>query len=121
MAYTLDDLANAEREVEACRERIDNYRRNNPNHGRAAIPAAQARVDVIVANLKRQGLMPVSNEELLEAELDRAFPNAKSREVVTFNGKKYRRRFSPGRVSRAGNVMSWLRSWEAVKDDPKSR
>ena len=115
MAYTLDDLKEAENVLRRAQERADNYRRNNPDFGQADIRAAQDRLETITLHLKASGALPLTDEEKLEDELDAAFPDAKSRDTVEHNGKRYQLRFYPARKSRSGKtVTQWDRWWEEV-------
>jgi hypothetical protein len=116
MSYTLNDLKEADQKVDECERRIDSHRANNPDFGRADLRSARFLRDLIVRDLKNQGLIPRTEKEILEAELDAAFPKAKSKEIVSFKGKRFQRRFWPARMSRSGKtVMEWERSWEPVE------
>lgn len=54
--------------------------------------------------------------KMLEARLDAEFPNARSKEIVEFEDKKYRRCFTPGKKSNSGKtVTEWIKSWVEVK------
>jgi hypothetical protein len=67
--------------------------------------------------LKDLGVLELTDKEKLEKELDRAFPDAQSKEVVEYNGKKYMRRFFPIEKSRSRKtVKEWGKSWEPVKE-----
>jgi hypothetical protein len=68
MAYTLNDLEEANRKVEDCVRRMDSHRANNPDFGRADLRSAEFLRDLIVSDLKRQGLIPRTDKEILEAE-----------------------------------------------------
>jgi hypothetical protein len=119
--YTLEDLAKAKDELSSLRERSDNYSGNNPNRFRADISDAQARLHSIEEQLKATGLLARSAQELLEAQLDAAFPKAQSRQVVTWEGKRYMRRFSPVATSLSGKtVKAWHKFWEEMADDQQS-
>jgi hypothetical protein len=134
--YTLADLEAAERELEQAKRELaegDSGRHSNPGRTRRwnaehgeLVSAAYSKVATIRESLIAQGLLgPDPERELakerrllrdeLEHALDLRFPNAKSRQVVEYNGKRYRRRFAPARVSRSGNVIGWDRYWEPVK------
>ncbi|HEU5020025.1 MAG TPA: hypothetical protein VFT69_18855 [Pseudolabrys sp.] len=122
MAYTLDDLAEAQRAVEVCENRVDNHRRNNPNYGRADLRRARDHLDLVVTNLKRQGLIPLTPKEQLDAALNAKFPNAESKLIVTFEGKRYQRRYRPARRSLSGKtVMEWHGSWEPLADNDSNK
>lgn len=116
---TVEDLEEARRELTRWNERFDNYSGNNPNKYQADIRAARQRVRDLEADLKAAGALPRSDQEQLEAELDRAFPAAKSKEVVEYEGQKYMRRFWPLERSSSGRtVTQWGKGWELLMGDP---
>lgn len=112
--YTIADLEKAKAERTSIEARWDNYSGNNPNKLHSERKAAQAKVGAIEVHLKASGEIPLSDHEILEQELDRCFPEAKSKEIVEHQGIQYQRRFSPAEKSRAGNVTRWHKSWVAV-------
>lgn len=113
---TLEDLEAARAELAAWEKRWEDYSGNNPDKYRSDIRSAQAKVSAIEAELKASGvLVPKTPEEQLHADLDAMFPNAKSREVVEFEGKRYRRRFIPMQRSNSGKtVKEWGKTWEEL-------
>ena len=112
--YTLADL-DAARKAAARADDAVGERANNPERGRTRAMAARALVREIESALREDGTLPLSDIERLHAQLDAAFPNAKSREVVELNGVRYQRVFWPLEKSRSGKtVLSWGRSWEIV-------
>ncbi|MCA1494947.1 hypothetical protein I6F11_29405 [Ensifer sp. NBAIM29] len=114
---TLEELEEARSELARWTERLDNYSGNNPNKYRADINAARQRVRELEDDLKAAGALPRSAQEQLESELDRAFPNAKSKEIVEYRGRKYLRRFWPLERSNSGKtVTQWGKGWELVDD-----
>jgi hypothetical protein len=119
MVYTLDDMATAQAELDDAQRRFDDYEGNNPNKHRAAVRQAQLKLDVIVSDLQRRGVIPkpeMTEKRRLEQTLDQNFPNARSGKEVEHEGKRYRRRFAPARMSNSGkNVMEWTRWWEEVQ------
>lgn len=117
MAYTLKDLEAARTELKRTSDRADNHSANNPDFGQADIRAARRKVQVILGELKAMGVLPLTDQQRLEAELDKRFPTAKSREIVEHDGKQYRRRFAPAEKSRSRKtVTQWDRWWEEVKE-----
>lgn len=113
--YTLDDYAAAKAELEGWNARFANDGSNNPDKYRADINAAKAKVSVIEAALKASGVIARTPDEERDAELDKAFPNARNKEVVEWNGAKYRRRFLPETTSLSGKtVKSWIKFWEKL-------
>lgn len=113
---TMGDLEVARRELSEWHVRFENYSGNNPDKYRAQIKDAERKVRSIEARLKASGQMPLSEHEQVEAELDRAFPNAKSREIVEHHGRRYQRRFFPVERSRSRKtVTEWGREWIELK------
>ncbi|EKC5521520.1 TPA: hypothetical protein ACPVW6_004210 [Vibrio parahaemolyticus] len=113
--YTLEDLRAAQEELDLWQGRWDRYDGNNPNKYQADIRNAQSRVRSITESLKASGVLERSEQENLEVRLDRQFPNAQSKEIVEFEGKKYQRRFYPLRKSRSRkSVTKWGKSWDLV-------
>lgn len=114
--HTLDDYKAAKAELEQLNQKWENYSGNNPDKFRANITAAGAKVRSIEAQLKAAGLIPRTPQEDLEHRLDSAFPDARSKQVVEFGGKRYMRRFTPLGKSLSGKtVTEWSKSWEEVR------
>jgi hypothetical protein len=112
---TIEDYNAAKAELERLNERWDNYSGNNPDKYRSSIRSASARVRAVEAELKSLGLLPRPPKEELEAKLDAAFPRARSKQIVEFQGKQYIRRFAPLSMSLSGkSVAEWSKSWEEV-------
>ncbi|XQW86348.1 hypothetical protein ACOYR1_06385 [Thalassotalea piscium] len=66
----------------------------------------------MLACLKRQKILPLSEVEVITATLDFLHKRAKNHTVVDYNGKQYERRFSPLKLSKSGkNVQKWARYW----------
>jgi hypothetical protein len=59
---------------------------------------------------------PLTPEEQINKDLDSKFPNARSKEIAEYNGKRYQLRFSPAVKSRSGRVKEWDRIWVLLKD-----
>jgi hypothetical protein len=112
--YSLADLEAAKAERQAWDDRWESYSGNNPNKYHSQRNAAQAKVEFIESYLKATGVVPLSDQEVLERELDRLFPEAKSKEIVELQGERYQRRFSTAEKSRSGNVKRWNKFWVLV-------
>jgi hypothetical protein len=116
-AYTLDDLAVAIKSLRDWQDKFDRYTGNNPDKYQSDIKAARRLVRLIENSLKSNGHLALSEHEAREKELDRVFPNAKSKEVVEYKGQKFQRKFWPLEKSNSGkNVKEWGRSWVAMDD-----
>lgn len=113
--YTLDDYNAAKDKLQALNQRWENYSGNNPDKYRTSITEAEAKVRVIDAALKADGTLERTPREDLERRIDLAFPNARSKQAVEFEGRRYIRRFIPSRKSLSGKtVKEWDKFWEDV-------
>ncbi|KGJ90986.1 hypothetical protein [Colwellia psychrerythraea] len=66
----------------------------------------------IMACLKIQGLMALTEVELISAALDSLYKRAKSNAVVEYQGNSYQRRFSPLKLSKSGKIVrKWAKYW----------
>jgi hypothetical protein len=66
----------------------------------------------ILACLKRQNILPLSEVELISTALDNRYKRTKNRSNVEFEGAHYERRFLPFKLSKSGkNVQKWVRVW----------
>ena len=114
---TPEDYEAAKARLTAVEERWANYSGNNPDKYRSELRSAREDINAIKADLKRRGLLPLTEAERLHAALDRAFPTARSKEVVTFEGVRYRRRFFPATLSNSRkSVRTWEVTWERLPD-----
>jgi hypothetical protein len=113
---TREELEAARRDLADWMDRFDNYSGNNPDKYHSDIKAARRRVRQLEDDLKASGDLASSPQEELAAKLDRAFPSAKSKEVVEYEGRKFQRRFWPLERSNSGkSVSEWGKSWEEIK------
>jgi len=113
--YTLAEYSEAKAKLEALKARWENYSGNNPNKFQADIAIAKAELHSIEVELKKAGELAQTPSEKRDVLLDEAFPNARSRQVVDWQGKKYMRRFSPVSTSLTGKtVKAWKKYWEEV-------
>ncbi len=116
--YTLDDLKKAQDTLTTWSERWENYSGNNPNKYQSDLKTARAKVRHITDYLKNNGTIPKSEQELLNDELDSHFPNAQSKEIVEYKGKKYKKVFFPEEKSRSGKtVQEWGQRWNAIDEN----
>src|SRR3954462_3865377 len=106
--YTLTDLEKARETLAQWQERWANSSSNNPDKHEGHIREARRRVREIEEALKAGGQIPLTEQEQREARLDAAFPDAKSKQVVEFEGKKYQRIYFPIERSRSRkSVTEW--------------
>jgi hypothetical protein len=101
----------AQTAVESAEARTENTRHNNPNRGRASLRHARLELSLIVMDLRQRGIIPTPEptaKQRLDQALNKAFPNAQSREEVEYERKRYRRRFVKAEYG-------WTRWWEEVQ------
>ena len=66
----------------------------------------------ILVCLKNQGLLAVSEVEVISSALDLLHKRAKNNVAVEYNGNTYQRRFSPLKLSKSGKVVrTWAKYW----------
>ncbi|MEA9705213.1 hypothetical protein [Xanthomonas campestris] len=112
-SYTLEDHARAAEALSLLRAKENNYSGNNPNKFRADIERARATLIAIELGLKEDGTLQRTPEEDRDAQLDLAFPNAQSKEVVTWQGKHFMKCFTPTGKSLSGKtVFGWKPYWK---------
>lgn len=78
---------------------------------RAALAESEAKLAEVIAYLRANGTMPITRHEILEAKLDELHPEAASREIVEYQGGRYRRQFKPLKRGKGGGVVTWKKSW----------
>jgi len=108
----LEQLAEATAELKSIRERSDEYMGNNPNKYRSPIKNAEATCHRLAMKCKIMGLIPKTERELLNERINAAFPKAKSKQIVEFEGAKYKNTYSPRELSNSRKtVKSWDQEW----------
>ncbi len=113
--YGLNDLEKAIEEKNLWDDRFANDSSNNPNKYEAQRRDAGIKVRLITKNLKENGILEKTESEKLNEELDKIYPNAKSKTIVTYNDKKYQIRYFPVVKSRSRKtVKEWGHSWEEI-------
>jgi len=66
----------------------------------------------ILACLKKQGILELTEVELISTALDFLYKRAKNNTVVEYDGNNYQRRFSPLKLSKSGKVVrTWAKYW----------
>ena len=114
--YKLEDLSDAEKELKRWDDAFVNDSSNNPNKHEAQRRDARSNVQLMTEHLKLSGIIEKTDAEKLNAELDRLYPNASSRDVVVHNGCKYQVRYFPLVKSRSRKtVKDWGHEWVALR------
>jgi hypothetical protein len=66
----------------------------------------------ILASLKQQKILPLSAVEIISSTLDQAYKKVSNNTIVEYEGKKYKRRFLPLKLTKSGkNVQKWAKFW----------
>jgi hypothetical protein len=74
----------------------------------------------ILASLKTQGYLPLSEVEIITAALDFLHKRARNNAVFEYQGNEYKRRFLPLKLSKSGkNVQKWAKFWLLQLPDGK--
>lgn len=111
--YTLEDL---ERE----RQWDSGFGPNNPNAVLRENRQHAQRLKEIKESLIEQGILQKpepTEQQKTDAELDKLYPNAKSRKIVEYNGKRYQSRYFPRDISRSGKTIhEWGHTWRLVEE-----
>lgn len=111
--FTLEDLE---------RERNLDYdiRANNPNAFRRKRQEHMQRLREIENSLIEQGILKepeLTEEQKLNLELDQLYPDAESRTIVEYEGKKYQIKYFPKSTSLSGKtVKQWGHTWDLIEE-----
>lgn len=74
----------------------------------------------ILACLKRQKILPLSEVELISIALDNMHKRAPNNAIVNYKGNNYQRRFSPLKLSKSGKIVQkWAKFWLLQLSDEK--
>ncbi|MFT5760043.1 MAG: hypothetical protein ACI9LM_004827 [Alteromonadaceae bacterium] len=74
----------------------------------------------ILACLKRQQILPLSEVELIITALDVVHQRVKNHAIVIYKGNHYERRFLPLKLTKSGkNVQKWAKFWLLQDPDGK--
>ena len=97
----------------------DNYSPKETNPYSEPAKAATKKLREMEIYLKKNGLIPYSDHELLEETLNQKFPTAQSKDIVTYNGSQYKKKFTPIELSKTGkSVKKWHSGWELLAGEP---
>ncbi|KAB8049583.1 hypothetical protein GCN78_16970 [Janthinobacterium rivuli] len=114
--YNLESLAAAEANLKDWNDKFSNDSSNNPDKHLSQRKSAAREVRMITAELKRLGILEMTEAEKLDAELDRLYPSAQSKSIVTHNGRQYQVTYFPVEKSRSRNsVNEWGHRWTALQ------
>jgi len=114
--YTSDDLKKAREELKLWQKRWENYSGNNSDKYQSNIKIAVSNVRMIERELKNAGIIEMTDQEKLNIELDKLYPNARSTTIVEHNGQKYQIRYFPLEKSRSRKtVKEWGHEWVQVE------
>lgn len=72
----------------------------------------------ILAELKTQGILPLTTVEKVHSELNTLHKRTKNLDVVEYQGKKYQRRYTPLKLTKSGKmVQRWAKFWLLQQTD----
>ena len=110
----MQDLDEARAALETLLAQQAAYSGNNLNKFAQPLARAREQVTLVEQALKAAGLLPLSPEEALAARLDAAFPKARPKDIVTFEGARYQRFVTALERAPSGQVIRWDRGWTLV-------
>ncbi|WP_443112871.1 hypothetical protein [Herbaspirillum seropedicae] len=117
--YSLEDLEIARKELKRWDDAFANDSSNNPEKYESQRREARRNFRLIIEELKRAGHIEKTDSEILGEELDRLYPNAKSKTIVQHNGTAYQIRYFPVERSRSRkSVNEWGHEWTAIVKPP---
>jgi hypothetical protein len=94
---------------------VQNEFRKGKNPYSEAAKSASKTLREMESYLKKNGLIPYSEHELLEETLNQKYPKAQTQEIITFKGLEYRKKFTPLELSKTGkSVKKWHSGWEVM-------
>ncbi|MBW5414756.1 hypothetical protein [Pseudomonas sp. MAG002Y] len=108
MKYSPQDYYDAHEALEGA---LDSFEKGGT---REEVDKAEAKLADVIAYLRVNGAMPKTPHEILEESLDLLYPEAASRQIVEYQGKRYQRRFKPLKRGKGGGVVKWEKSWLPV-------
>jgi hypothetical protein len=111
--FTVEDLEVARRYVEMLgqNQRADSLR--NWDDWEQRINSLSDAIEYKEWELKRAGVLPMTEQEKLQDRLNELFPQAHPGDVVQYQGCEHVRRCEPARFNRNG-VDKWKEWWELV-------
>lgn len=110
----MQDLDEARAALETLLAEQAAYVGNNLNRFAEPLAKAREQVSSVERALKAAGLLEMSPQEALAARLDAAFPKARPKDVVTFEGARYQRLVTALERAPSGQVIRWDRGWSLV-------
>lgn len=119
--YTLEDLEKAQEELRLWEDRLDKTLSNNLNKFRSQVKDARIKIRLIKEILKASGVIEKTDAEKIIEALDKLCPNAKSKQIVTYEEKMYQIRYFPLDKSLSGKtVHEWGHEWRLIEKSPKN-
>lgn len=98
---------------EELRRKTEQFHNDDGTTSALDIRLAWKQVKMMEDDLKRRAIVLGIDKMTLHAELDRLFPDAKSKEIVKHEGRRYQRRFYPQTESiPAVRYSKWEGTWE---------
>jgi len=99
------------------RDRQDqgSWNHGNPDAGKAEADALRVAIYQAERELKKRGELPATEMDRITWILDERYPYAGSKDVVKYEGQRYRKRFRPLVTSRSRKtVYFWATYWEKL-------
>jgi len=118
MEYTIADLEKAKKTYDYYLKLMGDYDGGNLHKYHAEVSRSGVKVTEIERSLKAAGILEMTEQERLDARLDKLYPYATSRRIIEYNGKKYQLRYYPLSASRSGKtVLEWGHEWRRLDEE----
>jgi hypothetical protein len=116
LKWTLEDLVRE-------RQWDSGFGSNNPGAFSRQLAEHRDRLREIETYLKSEGVLEkteadkfLEENKKINEELNRLYPDVKSKTIVEYNGKKYQIRYFPLR-KRQGKVLEWEHAWWPIEEE----
>ncbi|HGW4196990.1 TPA: hypothetical protein ACNH0M_001036 [Morganella morganii] len=107
----------AQERLERIEKKWSDYSGNNPSKYSAELKSARRDVREQIKKAKLEGLIELTESEKTERELNKLYPNAKSKKTVEYKQRKYIKKYYPLEKSRSGKtVTEWGSEWCVINE-----
>jgi len=89
--FTLEDLEKLEQEHNGIKDEDS----KNPWKGSGTLRYLNDQIKTVREHLERSGELPMEDWRSVQYKIDKEYPNAKSNDIVQFDGKNYQLKFFP--------------------------
>jgi len=111
--FTLEDLEKLEQEHNGIKDEDS----KNPWKGSGTLRYLNDQIKTVREHLERSGELPMEDWRSVQYKIDKEYPNAKSNDIVQFDGKNYQLKFFPNMSRSWKTILSWDKEWIPLTDE----